>query len=151
MVKELDMQRALIQAAREGGGWARKWASDSQVGMPDLIIKVPEFAVVFMEVKYHRGKFVRGWKIPITSRQRSELVHWHNAGAHATIGVIEDGGSRDRWLWLCNPWSTHIGGKTVLGNVTRRQMPYGGPTDLRGVFVEHFSKHWRRTDENTDF
>lgn len=50
-MKELDLQSRIIDEIREAGGWARKWASVLQTGVPDIIAVLPYGDTVFLEVK----------------------------------------------------------------------------------------------------
>jgi len=72
-MNELILQRLLIASTKRMGGYARKWATQLAVGVPDLIV-VRNDHVLFLEVKYIR-KVPVGFKrtINVTSKQAIEL------------------------------------------------------------------------------
>lgn len=86
--KELKFQDHIIDSYKLAGGHARKWATDLQVGMPDLICALPILGVHLVEVK-HRPD----WKIgapyanPLSIKQKLEAVKYSNAGG-CVFGMV---------------------------------------------------------------
>lgn len=72
-MNELTLQRLLVVSTKKMGGYARKWATQLAVGVPDLIV-VRNDHVLFLEVKYIR-KVAIGFKrtINVTTKQAIEL------------------------------------------------------------------------------
>jgi len=50
-MKEIDLQKRCIDAVREMGGFAQKMSNRFLVGVPDLLIQLPEKNTTFWEVK----------------------------------------------------------------------------------------------------
>lgn len=136
MPKEVEFQTGIIRAAKEQGGYGRKWSSQFQIGCVDLVLHLPKAGAVFMEVKKEVGsKFAR--KITTSPKQRHELSQWEKAGALSVVAVVADGGARDRWLWLL-PWHTerldtwHPAVPHTVG-----KWPYGGLPDLEDLVARY--------------
>jgi len=49
---ELNVQANILKSVIKGGGFGRKWASDFQVGVPDLILAMPGLGLWLCEVKH---------------------------------------------------------------------------------------------------
>ena len=50
-MRERRVEEALITAASRAGGWAPKWTSPSNPGVPDRIVLLPGGRVIFVELK----------------------------------------------------------------------------------------------------
>lgn len=138
MPVETDFQHQIIKAAREQGGHGRKWSSQFQVGVIDLVIALPTIGAVFMEVKREKmGSGSMDRALGVTEKQRLELFNWHTSGVLAVVGLVLDGGARHRSLALL-PWYTeryqsgHQPGPVAYGS-----MPYGGLLNLMGLVKDY--------------
>lgn len=60
---ELKFQDHIIDSYKNCGGYARKWATDLQVGLPDLCATLPDFGGHWCEVK-HRPEWEVGEQYP---------------------------------------------------------------------------------------
>lgn len=82
--RELKFQDHIIDSYKQCGGHARKWATDLQVGMPDLICSLRPHGVHLAEVK-HRPEFILGrvYANPLTARQIHEAGLYTKAGGLA--------------------------------------------------------------------
>ena len=93
-MKELGLQKRIIDEFREVDGWGRKWATPMQNGMPDLILTLPDTGTFFVEVKLvERAKWPsEDHPIPIatTRLQRMEMARIVQSGGEALVmaGVI---------------------------------------------------------------
>jgi hypothetical protein len=93
-MKELDLQRRIIDEVKASGGWGRKWATQFQNGVPDLILTLPIEGTFFVEVKLvERANFdfTRFRPAIKTSRlQVQEMARIKAAGgvAFVLVGVI---------------------------------------------------------------
>lgn len=136
MPKEVEFQTKIIQAAKEQGGYGRKWSSQFQIGCVDLVFHLPKAGAVFMEVKLEKGgDFNR--KLGVTEKQQYELKNWQEAGALAIIAVVADGGARDRWLWLLPPYTERLDTGHQPGPYVRGRWPYGGHPDLEAMLERY--------------
>lgn len=61
--QEIKVQGHLIDSYKMQGGYARKWATERQVGMPDLIAALPSIGCHLVEVK-HRPEWALGKTYP---------------------------------------------------------------------------------------
>ena len=87
--KELNWQRKIVQSVRMQGGYGKKWSSTYAVGVPDLILSLPDIGAFFMEVKLeHSLPVVFDRKIKTTEIQKHELASLGAAGARALLGVV---------------------------------------------------------------
>lgn len=98
-MKELDLQKRIIDEVKAAGGWGRKWASSWQNGVPDLILILPAtdtgfHGPLFVEVKLIERPEIDfdRYKYPIktTRLQVQELDAINRAGgiAFVLVGVI---------------------------------------------------------------
>jgi hypothetical protein len=79
--KELKFQDHIIDSYKLAGGHARKWATDLQVGMPDLICSLPGVGVHLAEVKHRPEWGLFGcYRNPLTKKQILEATNYKNAG-----------------------------------------------------------------------
>lgn len=87
---ELTVQKNILTSVIKGGGFGRKWASDFQVGMPDLILAMPRLGTWLCEVKHEHEPapsmtgLSRIANHP-TKIQRSILTDFYDAGARVLI------------------------------------------------------------------
>lgn len=132
MPSEIEFQKKIIKATEHSGGYGRKWSSAYLVGVPDLILCLPEPGVFVMEVK--KIEITRGSdkkrKIHTTAIQRNHLKRFEESGGLAVVGVVLDGGPRDRAL-LVVPWYTEqVHPLQQLGRAAYGNWPYGGHVDM---------------------
>lgn len=92
MSDELNVQTKIIQSARKDGGYGRKCSNRFAIGVPDLLLAIPPFAPLYMEVKDF-GKVPDNFdrQIDITEKQVYELElfskPFEDAG-HGRVGFI---------------------------------------------------------------
>lgn len=87
---ELKFQNHIIDSYEKCGGRARKWASEWQKGMPDLICSLPGVGGHLLEVK-HRPEFgpmKRIIKNPLEPKQRDEAKKYIEAGCAVFVAII---------------------------------------------------------------
>ena len=106
---ELAFQNHVMDSYKNGGGYAKKWASEWQKGVPDLIATLPGIGLHLAEVK-HRPDFLKSGKIknPLEPKQKQECRDYMNAGA-MVCGLLIAGekavGSR---LYIFNPTAEEV-------------------------------------------
>lgn len=90
--RELKFQDHIVDSYKLAGGHARKWATDLQVGMPDLICSLLVYGCHLVEVK-HRPSWKRGgsYANPLTEKQKFECGKYKMAGAKVHGFVIVEG------------------------------------------------------------
>ena len=55
-MREKDIEKILVHEVRKLGGWAYKWVSPGNDGVPDRIVFLPGRPPVFVELKTETGK-----------------------------------------------------------------------------------------------
>lgn len=55
-MRERDIEAYLRDRIREAGGWAPKWVSPGNNGVPDRIVMLPGGRIVFVELKAPGGR-----------------------------------------------------------------------------------------------
>src|SRR5262245_13544559 len=93
---ELDDQSDIIDSIIVAGGYAKKWATMLQVGMPDIIGAVPSVGMFLMEVKsfvlqhpeHLHEAMQRDLDENVTTKQRYELKRFAEAGAFCMLGIV---------------------------------------------------------------
>lgn len=85
-MRELDLQTRIIKVIRNESGYARKWATQLQVGVPDLLIYLRPWGSLYAEVKLVKRKSFTA-KIDTTQKQVIELERLHQAGAMTCLLV----------------------------------------------------------------
>lgn len=55
-LSESDIERRLVREVERIGGWAPKWVSPGNRGVPDRIVLLPNGRVVFVELKAPGGR-----------------------------------------------------------------------------------------------
>jgi len=91
---ELKFQTHLVKSYASYGGFAKKWASEWQGGVPDLVCSLPMIGLHLIEVK-HRPSFGPGSDItnPMEKLQIEVGQSYAKAGAVSLLCVI--GGDTD--------------------------------------------------------
>ena len=81
-MQELDLQNRVVKAVRASqGGAAHKLSHRFLVGVPDLLIKVPKYPVMIVEVKKNeRPKVQDHVTLDLTVNQERFLAQWATAG-----------------------------------------------------------------------
>jgi hypothetical protein len=90
--RELVFQSHILDSYANCGGYARKWASEWQVGVPDLICTLPDIGCHLVEVK-HRPLWLSRpvWDNPLEPKQREICKDYMKGGAIVFVGVISGG------------------------------------------------------------
>jgi hypothetical protein len=55
-MRERDIEAYLRDRVREAGGWAPKWTSPGNAGVPDRIVILPPGRIIFVELKAPCGR-----------------------------------------------------------------------------------------------
>lgn len=89
MSNELEWQRRIIKSVKSQGGWGAKWATQWTVGVPDLVLCLPEPGVFVMEVKLFKD-VKPGWsrQVGTTVKQRHSLSEINSAGGLGLVGAV---------------------------------------------------------------
>lgn len=108
--RELKFQDHIIDSYKLAGGHARKWATDLQVGMPDLICSLLGYGCHLVEVK-HRPEWRPGltYDNPLTLKQQLEARKFKEAGAkvHGFV-VAGDTDAVGSFLILIDPLADRV-------------------------------------------
>ena len=89
-MKELRLQDKIIESVKSHGGHGRKWSSQFQVGMPDLLLSLPLHSLFLAEVKIiKQGKNIADHGL--TKKQAHELKLWNFGGGRAILltGIVD--------------------------------------------------------------
>ena len=78
-MSENKFQARIVRSIRMQGGFARKWASEYNIGVPDLIGAIPTIGTFFMEVKLFNSGIIDK-KIGTTPIQRHTMHQMEAAG-----------------------------------------------------------------------
>lgn len=141
-MKELDLQKRIIDEVKAAGGWGRKWASSWQNGVPDLILILPATAEgfhgpMFVEVKLIERPEINfdRYKYPIktTRLQVQELDSINRAGgiAFVLVGVLSKAQSR---LYPALPGADYLDGTEPYTEWNRKRIRLDA-VDLINDFV----------------
>ena len=132
---ELKFQNIIINSYKEQGGYARKWASEWQVGVQDLICTFPGVGVHLIEVKHRPGWKGVEFKNPMEKAQVSVAQHYRDAGG-LVFGAVVVGGPNalGTTLYFFDPCS----GRVVLEGGSKYVLGKG--YDLKGL-VEEWTKN----------
>ena len=97
-MKEISYQRQIVKSVKRSGGLARKQNHTTMVGVPDLIIWVPRYSPVEVEVKLIKDctpGFKR--KLDVTQKQTEKMrnvCELYEANMAFVLVIIEWRGSR---------------------------------------------------------
>ncbi len=119
--RELQFQSHIIDSYKLYGGTGRKWATDKQAGMPDLILTMPDYGLHLVEVK-HRPEL--GTKVPeifnpLDRLQRKVLDEFAKGGAFVFCMVVGAGENTvmGSTLYAFKPWDPVV-------NMNSPKVPY---------------------------
>ncbi len=90
-MKELTFQTRIVDSVKAQGGYARKLAHRFAIGVPDLIIHLPNYAPFLMECKWISDPIEdMNRAIALTEKQKLELIRINapNALMGSTVGVV---------------------------------------------------------------
>lgn len=86
-MKELDAQGMICKSVRVHGGFARKMSHRFLIGVPDLLVKLPDWDAMFLEAKW-RDEPVQDdhrFKLKVTAQQFRFLKEAQGAGLGSGI------------------------------------------------------------------
>lgn len=111
--RELAFQNHIIDSYGFGGGYAKKWASEWQKGVPDLICSLPEQGMHLAEVK-HVPNFGPNSDIqnPMTDKQRDTAKNFQAAGARVLLYVVAGEDTRKCVLYAFPSHMSRIFGRS---------------------------------------
>jgi len=115
MSNELEWQRRIIKSTKSQGGWGAKWATQWTVGVPDLVLCLPEPGVFVMEVKLFKD-VKPGWsrQVGTTVKQRHSLSEINSAGGLALVGAVVKYSGTNRTLLVGVHPSTEVLSETSI-------------------------------------
>lgn len=86
-MKELEAQSLVIDAVRSSGGFAFKMSNRFLIGIPDLLMQLPDFGTSLWEVKIADYPLAGYWaRVYPTVKQQQKLREYEKAGGFC--GVI---------------------------------------------------------------
>lgn len=88
-IKEINVQTKVVKAVVEHGGFAKKMSHRFLVGVPDLMVKLPDLPVALVEVKFdeHPKKSLT-YTTEITHPQRAFLRESRAAGIPSLVLTV---------------------------------------------------------------
>lgn len=100
MVNEVDWQTNIIKRLKKEGHYAKKWATQYNVGVPDLILSFREYGAYFTECKLEKQWLKNTSRtIQYKPKQRDEAHNLLAAGSRAFgIVIIHNGPTK---VWIC--------------------------------------------------
>jgi hypothetical protein len=100
-MNELDLQNRVIKVVRAArGSAAHKLSHRFLVGVPDLMVKIPRYPIMILEVKKdERPKMKSSVTLDVTVPQKRFLLQWAEAGVMCGVMsfLTQD---RPRRLWV---------------------------------------------------
>jgi hypothetical protein len=157
MAKEIDWQRHIIKRVREEGGYGKKWSSSFTVGPPDLILALPGFGALFVEVKLEKG-----WSsdtartIDFSEKQKEEAQQLNAAGARCIGLVVIYGGPQNVNLAPVAMPPPREKLRVRLSDLRKNEYSWrtrGGPTTwgrFDGPFIEWLKLWYNQTNGDTN-
>lgn len=137
-MRELKFQTKLVKSTRAQGGYARKLSHRFVIGIPDLIVHIPNYAPFLLEVKYFPEVSPNSNKlIPTTPKQQLELTEFNsvNIDAGSTAGVaIGFCINKRKGLKVYTPEDTHFTLKEGLDDPDALT-PKGGLFNMTDVAI----------------
>ena len=97
-MNELDAQRLICKSAVSGGGFAFKMSNRFLVGVPDLLVKIPQYPTMLIEVKLDKSKVKDPIDVEVTPTQGGYLRRARAAGMVTGVASFLQRTSR---LCLC--------------------------------------------------
>lgn len=98
-MKEVQYQSLVLKIVRDAGGAGHKLSNRFLIGVSDLLVKMPNWAPMLVEVKL--AKFAKSteddheFNIGVTVPQLEFLKKYHNAGMKTgVLSLIEHGNAR---------------------------------------------------------
>ena len=93
-MNELKFQSELVKAALAEGGYAHKLSNRFLAGIPDLLVKLPDYSACLIECKHirrkHRSDYVT-FTPKVTALQNINMLDFQKAGGASGLAVlIED-------------------------------------------------------------
>lgn len=103
---ELKDQSDIIHSIREEGGYARKWATHFQVGVPDLVCAHPGVGNFLLEVKSVEivDSVSADEKLKVTPKQLHELEKYSDAGGLSLLGIVAHRARPQSKVLYIAPW-----------------------------------------------
>lgn len=87
-MKEVDIQRSILDLVRDVGGFGFKMSNQFLSGVPDLFVVLPTFAPVLMEVKNEgEVKETTIRKVGVTPLQREKLLRLNQLGNFGMVAT----------------------------------------------------------------
>lgn len=145
-MNELGWQRKIIKSVRDQGGYGKKWSTQMTVGVPDLVLALPDVGLFLMEVKLFTGakdRFSR--KVDTTPKQRLELGRFIKGGGLAVVGVVVNWEKRGNYLVALPPDVEHLSADECVEKYPTRPWVAGTGFDVRHLMREHIKRgtQWR--------
>lgn len=90
-MKETALQSLFCEAVRDHKGFAEKLSNRFMIGVPDLVVKIPDFPTAFVEVKQREGVPWQDFKLEVTKLQDDWLTRAQEAGTVALVASFVQG------------------------------------------------------------
>lgn len=82
---ELNLQKKAIKAVQKVGGNGMKMSHRFLVGIPDLLMKLPDCQTCILEAKQKEFTSMQPWTLPVTPQQLRQLRDWAAAGTPSGV------------------------------------------------------------------
>lgn len=135
---ELELQKRIVDAANDDGGFGKKVSHTMVVGIADLFIQLQGLIGIWMEVKIRKGIPAKGIAtIALTPHQRRFIINIQRAGGKAgwLLGMEASPGE---FLLLCG---TNADAEQVpIADAILRKR--GGPWPIREIVQRIIGPTW---------
>lgn len=84
-MKELDVQKLIVDSVRLGGGFSYKLAHRFLIGVPDLLVQLPKYGTSLWEVKVRDANRSGITAVQITPNQYNFLRDYTEAGGRCGL------------------------------------------------------------------
>ena len=131
-MNELQAQKLIVDAVLAYGGYATKLSHRFVIGIPDLLVKLPELPAMYLECKIRdEPKRIESFVLDVTPLQKRHLMDSWDAGMLS--GCASFTRVKSRWIglyvestsWLAsNEWTVGVKNHEEIKNNLSKEAKY---------------------------